>query len=402
MYTEPSNINLMSTTQKRSFTFLGAFVVFVAALFSLLVFLGNQLNSDKGSSSVVQNTLTPTPSGFSEISSLESRSGQFLQLDEVTMQYIFLDAGTTMQSKLENLQLILLPLSNKAKDEGVIERVLSPVSSNYNQETNTWLYKFIWEDSGVFLNTQNFTAFLKEFRGEYFEAPKICIGCGGFKNISNDLEAIPAFTIVKTAIESCAQNGDSTLHYTVRVKNIGLAMGVVDYIEDFYPSALSHISIVPKEISGSGVFSGGTIKWTDSEFERTFAPGQVREYRYKVTIPKNFLVNFSANGIINTAYVFVNGKDSFGFTLRNIIICGSIDISATPTGSVPTPIVSQIPKTDISNSFFFITGLCLILFGVFLYVVKPFPILQQNLSLFLVGKVFKKEVYEEKIIRRHK
>lgn len=392
----------MSIQQKKNFTFLGAFLVFFVALIALLVFLGNELNSKERNTSLTDSNASPVPTGFSEISSTETRSGQFLQIDSTTMQYIFLDGGKTQESKLENIQLILLPLSSAAKNSGTIEMVLSPVSKSFNTEKSTWVYKFIWEDSGPFLDSKNFSAFLKLSSEEFFEAPKICLSCGGFTNISEDLELLPAFTVVKTAIESCSQNGDSTLHYTVRVKNIGLATGVVDYIEDFYPSKLSHISIVPKEISGSGVFSGGSIKWTDSEPERTFDPGLVREYRYKVTIPKSLFANFSTDGIINTAYVFVNGKDSFGFTLRNFIICGSVDISVTPTSVIPTPIVSQIPKTDISNSLFLITGLCLILFGVFLYVVKPFPILQQNLSLFLVGKVFKKEVYEEKIIRRHK
>lgn len=402
MYTEPSDINLMSTIQKRNFTFIGAFLVFIVALVSLLVFLGNELDSKNVSSSLVQNTLTPTPTGFSEISSQESRSGQFLQVDSVTMQYIFLDSGTTLQSKLENLQLILLPLSNKAKDAGVIERVLSPVSLRYNQETSTWVYKFIWEDSGMFLNPENFSSFLKDSGGEYFEAPKICLGCGGFKNISDDLETTPAFTIVKTVVESCTQNGDSTLHYTVRIKNIGLATGTVDYVEDFYPSTLSHINIFPKEISGSGVFSGGSIKWTDSESERTFAPRQIREYSYKVTIPKSFLVNFSTSGIINTAYVFVNGKDSFGFTLKNFIVCSGFDVTLTPTSVVPTPIVSQIPNTDISSNTFFITGIFFVMLGIFLYVAKPFPLWQQKLSVFLVGKVLKKEIFEEKVIERNK
>lgn len=381
-----------------------ATVVFLLILTGIIIFfvLRSRANTCVG----VECFTDTNNSEFSSINStVLANSGLFSATDSLRMEYTFITPGISNVETFSNLKLLLLPKQTSRTDNGTIKVSIPSLLSYFDSSKAGWVYKFVWEDENPkskLLDPEKFSAFLKDDNGAHFEAPRTCDSCSGFQSIASDLPLKGVFTITKSVIESCSQTGNSTLHYTIRIKNLGGASGFYDYIEDFLPSRFSTLKIFPSSINSGGVYSGGTIRWTGSEEERTLEKGTFKLLTYSVTIPSALISQFESSGIINTVNLVTNSKDSFAFTQRASLVCQKISDIPTPSVTsviTPTPVTNVIPATGLFDNSLFLGGITLIVLGILVY---KFNIGTTLSSKLLAGISSPFLTFEKKIQKRKK
>lgn len=213
---------------------------------------------------------------------------------------------------------------------------------SFDAANNIWTYTFAWEaadttgtvvtpmtdgdyDVTVLLNSSDQSTAINT------------AACLGNLVVTEGVDQEPVFEIVKTSVAVC-QADQSVIDYTITVTNIGPVTGIIDFVEDDYDDRLTTLGIVPTNITPAYYsLSGGIIRWTGSEAERTFTAGQSRTYTYRVTIPEANYPTFQTSGnmyvVGNQAlvqYDTVSQTDNTAtFDMNTTLTCSGMTIPAT-------------------------------------------------------------------------
>ena len=126
-------------------------------------------------------------------------------------------------------------------------------------------------------------------------------------------EQNPNWTIAKTGVEQCLENGDAQVIYTIKIKNIGTGTGSIDKIVDALDSKVL-ASYITGTISEGGLFGSGSITWELEEAEETFVADQEKTYTYTLTIPKIAFGSYT-NMVTATPTTGENFSDSVTVTV---------------------------------------------------------------------------------------
>lgn len=332
---------------------------------------------------------SPTPESQDVLSSFE---GEFINVSTLIREYNFSVKSSSTTNPLPDLILRIETISPVSDDANFVEvtPIIDPVYNNANQ---TWNYKFVWEgltQQSLVLSSASVNMILKSSKFGVIQAPQTCINnCNNFISVSDDVPNSSIFTLTKSSVVTCTQNGDANISFKIRVRNIGTQSGNFTLLEDKLDDRFLG---TPIAISPSGNFQNKKISWQGQNFN--ISSNQFIEFTYSLTINNTDLFLYQNNGFLNTAQLTFGNSNSIRFNLRtNVNLCGlnitstptptptitsqPTQINITPTISVvvtPTPIITRIPTTSfnfnneaykniIVGFLFIISGILLNYFG---------------------------------------
>lgn len=192
-------------------------------------------------------------------------------------------------------------------------------------------------------------------------------------------EESPGLNIVKSAVESCIDEGTdnpkSELIYTITVTNTGSGIGNVSQIEDVLDSKILSASIVPTDITSPGQYSNGKILWSFSP-ALSIPAGSSQVYSYKLLIE----------------------KANFGDYNNTVTLTPVTGDTIQATAEITADCLIEIPATGLFDTTLgrIATGILLLILGVLVYNVPN--------SMFVVDREKKREMYmagfEKKVANR--
>jgi len=155
-------------------------------------------------------------------------------------------------------------------------------------------------------------------------------------------EQNPSWTITKTGVEQCLEDGDAQVIYTIKIKNIGTGTGSIDKIVDALDSKVL-ASYITGTISQGGLFGSGNITWELEGAEETFAADQEKIYTYTLIIPKTAFGKYT-----NTATAYPTTGENFFDSVEVTVDC-----------------IQDIPQTGLFDSTIIkiVAGIVLLLLG---------------------------------------
>lgn len=197
--------------------------------------------------------------------------------------------------------------------------------------------------------------------------------------------------LTKRVAESCMENGDAQLTYTITVSNYGNGTGYLSSLIDTLDEKILTTGVSPTEISGNGVYSSGSISWAFADGENVIDGGKTKTFKYKVIIDKE---NFGIYA--NTAkltYSSLEGGEAK-------------EITADVTSSVDC--VEDVPQTGLFDSTVIkiVAGIILLLLGFNLHRIDvSFRKVQDNLHKLSVSiqdtqDERRKRNFEKKIVKK--
>jgi len=198
-------------------------------------------------------------------------------------------------------------------------------------------------------------------------------------------EQNPNWTIAKTGVEQCLENGDAQVIYTIKIKNSGTGTGSIDKIVDALDSKVL-ASYITGTISEGGLFGSGNITWELEAAEETFAANQEKMYTYTLVIPKTAFGTYS-----NTATAYPTTGESFFDSIAVTVDC-----------------IEDIPQTGIFDSTVakIVAGIVLLLLGFNLHRVDlNFRKVQNSLNKLSISiqdtqSERRKRNFEKKIVKK--
>jgi len=198
-------------------------------------------------------------------------------------------------------------------------------------------------------------------------------------------EQNPNWTIAKTGVEQCLENGDAQVIYTIKIKNIGTGTGSVDKIIDALDSKVL-ASYITGTISQGGLFGSGNITWELEGAEETFVANQEKEYTYTLVIPKTAFGTYG-----NTVTAYPTTGENFSDSAEVTVDC-----------------IQDIPQTGLFDSTVakIVAGIVLLLLGFNLQRVDSgFRTVQNSLSKLSISiqdtqNERRKRNFEKKIVKK--
>ena len=293
---------------------------------------------------VITPTPTTTPPVVTPTVNIEPEieEGSVIEVSSLVREYNLSVKSRSVTNPLPDLKLIIEPISlSQSLQNEPIKVVLSPaVNPIFDNSKNTWKYKFIWEGfsaSSNILVDGAYNLFLESSKTGKINAPLNCTDCD-YISVSDDVPNAPVFTISKNSIQTCTQNGDVNIQYTIRVRNIGSQNGQFSSLEDNLDSKFTG---TPVAISPQGTYQNKKISWGAN----TVNSNQFKEFTYSITINNADIPIYQQSGFVNVAELKYGANNTVSFTLKTNLICQS-NVITTPTPT-PTPTPTQTPTTTI-------------------------------------------------------